>query len=67
MEEIEVIKTPRQYQLYYGGYTYKYIEEYSAGIKWNDEVLNIDWPNVPKYVISEKDDKLPAFREYFRK
>lgn len=48
-------------------YTYKYIEEYSAGIKWNDEALNIDWPNVSKYVISEKDDKLPAFREYIRK
>jgi len=39
MEEIEVIKTPRQYQLYYGGYTYKYIEdkyfESYTGIKLN--------------------------------
>lgn len=47
-------------------YTYKYLEEYSAGIKWDDEELKIDWPRGETRVVSEKDDKLPYFREYFK-
>lgn len=41
-----------------------YAPEYDAGILYNDPVLNIDW-RIPadKVVISDKDRKLPLFRE----
>lgn len=50
-------------------FTYKCTDFYDpsseAGIKWDDPVLNIDWP-VPegeKPLISEKDEKNPLFSE----
>jgi dTDP-4-dehydrorhamnose 3,5-epimerase len=41
-----------------------YAPEYDAGIVYNDPALNIDWKIPPdKVIISEKDAKLPAFRD----
>jgi dTDP-4-dehydrorhamnose 3,5-epimerase len=33
----------------------------SAGIRWDDPVLNIDWPNPTGAIISDRDRKLPLF------
>jgi dTDP-4-dehydrorhamnose 3,5-epimerase len=39
-----------------------YHPEDEDGIIWNDSVIGIDWPSVNmKYLLSEKDLKLPAF------
>ncbi|WP_059369204.1 dTDP-4-dehydrorhamnose 3,5-epimerase [Treponema endosymbiont of Eucomonympha sp.] len=39
-----------------------YHVEDEDGIIWNDSVIGIDWPSVGmKYLLSEKDLKLPAF------
>lgn len=34
-----------------------------AGIRWNDDVLNIDW-QISNPIISEKDQQLPTFKEF---
>ena len=40
----------------------EYHKEAEGGIIWNDPDLNIDW-QVANPIISEKDQKLPAFRD----
>jgi len=46
-----------------------YYPQYEAGIVWNDEDIYIDWPfkeyGIDEPILSEKDKKLPTFREYF--
>jgi len=46
-----------------------YYPQYEAGIVWNDEDIHIDWPfeeyGIDEPILSEKDKKLPTFREYF--
>jgi len=46
-----------------------YYPQYEAGIVWNDEDININWPfeeyGIVEPILSEKDKKLPTFREYF--
>jgi len=46
-----------------------YYPQYEAGIVWNDEDININWPfeeyGIVEPILSEKDRKLPTFREYF--
>ena len=46
----------------------QYYEEYSTGIRYNDEDLNIDWEEgeIESIEISEKDKKLMSFREYMK-
>ena len=39
-----------------------YSAEAEAGIIWNDEDLNIEWP-VKEPILSEKDKKLPALKD----
>jgi dTDP-4-dehydrorhamnose 3,5-epimerase len=39
-----------------------YSAESEAGIIWNDEALNIEWP-VKEPILSEKDRKLPALKD----
>jgi dTDP-4-dehydrorhamnose 3,5-epimerase len=36
-----------------------------SGIRWDDPDLNIQWP-VPDPTVSEKDAKLPLFRDISR-
>ncbi len=40
-----------------------YHPEDEGGIKWNDQVIGIEWPivNGMKVIVSEKDNKLPSF------
>lgn len=41
---------------------YPFMKGYESGIKWDDEILNIDWiHNSTKKIISIKDANLPAF------
>ncbi|EOC9234884.1 dTDP-4-dehydrorhamnose 3,5-epimerase [Enterobacter hormaechei subsp. xiangfangensis] len=35
-----------------------------AGLIWNDEKLNISWPNMEAFVLSDKDMNLPTFDDY---
>ena len=44
----------------------EYAPEYDAGIRWNDEELNINW-HVENPLVSEKDKILPTFNEYKKK
>lgn len=39
-----------------------YCPEYEDGIIWNDESLNIPWPEMKDLIISEKDGKLGKFK-----
>lgn len=44
--------------------------EYDTGIRWNDETLNIQWPlerigGREHLILSEKDQNLSSFEEYF--
>lgn len=42
-----------------------YNVEVDAGIAFDDEVLGIDWQiDLSKAIISEKDKKLPTFKEF---
>lgn len=49
-------------------FTYKCTNVYDKaserGIRWDDEELGIDW-GITNPIISEKDNLLPSFREYF--
>ncbi|MCD6427467.1 MAG: dTDP-4-dehydrorhamnose 3,5-epimerase [Caldisericaceae bacterium] len=42
-----------------------YYPEYESGIIWNDPTINIRWPldRINKLIISDKDKKLPMFKE----
>lgn len=40
-----------------------YSPEHDRGILWNDRDLAIDWPSKTEVHFSEKDGKLPAFRD----
>jgi dTDP-4-dehydrorhamnose 3,5-epimerase len=40
-----------------------YSPEHDRGILWSDRDLAIDWPNQTGARLSEKDEKLPAFRD----
>ena len=45
-----------------------YDHENEGGLKWNDEDVNIVWPQVPgmkpeEYLTSEKDGKWPSLKE----
>jgi dTDP-4-dehydrorhamnose 3,5-epimerase len=41
-----------------------YFPEDEGGIRWNDPVIGIKWPDLGMdYILSEKDRKLPAFSE----
>lgn len=42
----------------------QFIAEYDSGIKWNDPILNIQWPHKENIIISEKDERLQSFSEY---
>lgn len=39
-----------------------YSPAYEEGIIWNDQNLNIQWPEFEVYVLSEKDKKWPGFK-----
>jgi dTDP-4-dehydrorhamnose 3,5-epimerase len=43
--------------------TAAYTKDAEKGIRWNDPELNIDW-GISNPVLSEKDSKLPLFKEY---
>ena len=36
-----------------------YVAEASAGIRWDDPLLAIDWPSMPELTISDRDRHLP--------
>mgnify|MGYP002395225794 CR=1 FL=1 len=40
-----------------------YSPEHDRGLLWNDRDLAIDWPSKSEVHLSEKDGKLPAFRD----
>jgi dTDP-4-dehydrorhamnose 3,5-epimerase len=40
-----------------------YSPEHDRGVLWDDRDLAIDWPNKTEIHLSEKDGKLPAFRD----
>ena len=40
-----------------------YHPEAAAGVRWNDPAFGIQWPPVEERIISEKDARLPDFRE----
>lgn len=40
------------------------LQEYSRGIRWDDEELNIGWPKVERVIVSMKDQHLPTLAEY---
>lgn len=44
----------------------EYAPEYDAGVRWNDEELNINW-HVENPLVSDKDKILPTFNEYKKK
>ena len=44
----------------------EYAPEYDAGVRWNDEKLNINW-HVENPLVSDKDKILPTFNEYKKK
>jgi dTDP-4-dehydrorhamnose 3,5-epimerase len=44
--------------------TKKYDKNNEAGIKWNDDILNVKWP-IKKPIISKKDNSLPKFSKIF--
>lgn len=46
-----------------------YYPDYDTGIRWNDEILKIEWPleRIDKLIISEKDSKLHSFAEFKKK
>ncbi|MCU0356506.1 MAG: dTDP-4-dehydrorhamnose 3,5-epimerase [Cyclobacteriaceae bacterium] len=44
----------------------RYSRESECGIRWDDPDLNIQWP-VSEPIISDKDSKLPSFRELLGK
>lgn len=41
-----------------------YHPEDEGGIIWNDPTINIEWPEIEKIQLSEKDTKHPTFKEY---
>jgi dTDP-4-dehydrorhamnose 3,5-epimerase len=47
--------------LYYMSTTYK--AEATQGILWRDPALAIEWPHVPKRIISKKDNAFPLLKE----
>lgn len=38
-----------------------YYRELARGVRWNDPIFRIDWPEISERVISEKDINLPDF------
>jgi dTDP-4-dehydrorhamnose 3,5-epimerase len=44
--------------------TKMYNKNNEAGIKWNDNILNVRWP-IKKPIISKKDNSLPKFSKIF--
>ena len=53
----------------YANFHYKCTEYYNSEdegiIKWNDPTLNITWPDGIKFIISEKDNNAPSFKNFF--
>jgi dTDP-4-dehydrorhamnose 3,5-epimerase len=45
--------------------TAPYSKEHDGGILWNDPALGIDW-QIEKPIVSEKDSRLPDFKEYLQ-
>lgn len=46
--------------------------EYDSGIRWNDEIIDVDWPlervgGIENIIVSEKDQNLPDFLTFERK
>lgn len=43
-----------------------YVDKYNSGIYWKDSDLNINWPlqYVDNPIISDKDEKLPLFKDF---
>jgi dTDP-4-dehydrorhamnose 3,5-epimerase len=39
-----------------------YAPEYARGVRWNDPVFNIRWPEVNSIVINERDQNFPDFQ-----
>ena len=52
----------------YAEFAYKcdefYHPEDEGGLMYNDPDINIQWPNVSEYILSEKDKKHPPFKHY---
>lgn len=45
-----------------------FMPEYDGGIRWDDNDIGIVWPNkiCQKSILSERDEKLPLFKEYMQ-
>ena len=52
-EEVEVIYKTTGY----------YSKEHDCGIRWNDPLINIEWPTLSKYILSEKDKSAPLLKD----
>ena len=45
-----------------------YYPEDESGLLWNDSDIDINWPDIGReYILSDKDKKLPSFRELYKK
>ncbi len=51
---------------FHSAYDSAFVEEYSDGIRWNDNMLGIPWPKLDKIIVSEKDSQLPLFSNLLR-
>jgi|TARA_B110000467_G_C18286917_1_gene462186 dTDP-4-dehydrorhamnose 3,5-epimerase len=43
--------------------TQNHMPEFAKGIRWNDKIFNIRWPNMATPILSKKDSEYPDFKE----